>query len=131
MRVASRGQEELWLGTKFGLAAIGVSAPPPVRDTPFNHFFDIELGSSGELWVASMPSDKEGRPEGMYRFDGEGWDVHGRSQGLPSNIAVAVARDLEDFGRYFLLINAVLERFRISAPQAPKNQILPPKSSIL
>ena len=96
LRVASRGQEELWLGTDLGLAAIGASAPPTIRDTPFNHFFDIELGSSGELWVASMPSDKEGKPEGMYRFDGEGWDVHGRSQGLPSNFAVAVARDLEE-----------------------------------
>ena len=87
--------------TRPGLSPVSspahtASVPPTIRDTPFNHFFDIELGSSGELWVASMPSDKEGRPEGMYRFDGEGWDVHGRSQGLPSNFAVAVARDLEE-----------------------------------
>jgi len=96
VRSVSRGAEELWLGTDTGLAVVGGPAPPPIRDTPANHFFDIELGSSGELWVASMPSDKEGTPVGVYRFDGEGWEVNGRSQGLPSNFAVAVARDQED-----------------------------------
>jgi ligand-binding sensor domain-containing protein len=43
-----------------------------------------------------MPSDKEGRPVGVYRFDGDGWDVHGRPQGLSSNFAVSVARDQEE-----------------------------------
>jgi ligand-binding sensor domain-containing protein len=96
VRSVSRGSEELWIGTDTRLAAVGAPAPPPIRDTPANHFFDIEVGSSGDLWVASMRSDREGKPAGVYRFDGDGWEVHGRARGLPSEFAVSVARDQEE-----------------------------------
>ncbi|HCL29003.1 MAG TPA: hypothetical protein DIC52_11255 [Candidatus Latescibacteria bacterium] len=89
----SRGGEKLWLGVDTGLSVIGLPEPPPIRDTPSNQFFDIELGSNGELWVASMANDREAQPEGVYRYDGVGWEVHNRTQGLPSDYAVSVVRD--------------------------------------
>jgi ligand-binding sensor domain-containing protein len=89
----SRGGENLWLGVETGLAVIGLDQPPPIRNTPSNQFFDIELGSNGQLWVASMANDREGQPEGVYHYDGVDWEVHNRTQGLPSDFAVSVVRD--------------------------------------
>jgi len=89
----SHGHDELWLGTDTGLAVLGSISPPQIRDTPSNQFFDIELGTAGELWIASMANDREGEAAGVYRYDGDGWDVFGRAAGLPSAIAVSVVRD--------------------------------------
>lgn len=89
----SQGQDQLWLGTDTGLAVLGSASPPRIRDTPTNQFFDIELGPAGQLWVASMANDREGEPAGLYRYDGDGWEVYGRAAGLPSDFAVSVVRD--------------------------------------
>ncbi len=85
--------DELWIGTDTGLAAVGRPAPYPLRDAPSNAFFDVETGGDGELWVASTASDRDGVPAGVFRFDGDGWEVHNRTQGLPSDFAVGIAQD--------------------------------------
>ena len=85
--------EDLWFGTATGLAALGRTAPPAFADAPSNEFFDIEVGKNGELWVASTASDREGDPAGVFRYDGDSWEVYGRDGGLPSDVAVGIARD--------------------------------------
>lgn len=85
--------EDLWFGTDSGIAVLGRPDPPTFADAPSNQLFDIEVGKDGELWVASTASDREGVPAGVFRYDGDSWEVYGVANGLPSEVAVGVARD--------------------------------------
>ena len=62
--------------------------------------FGGSVSISGDVAVVGASQDNDaGFHSGsayVYRFDGGGWEVHGRAQGLPSNFAVTVARDPED-----------------------------------
>jgi len=95
-RTLSRDGSALWVGTDEGLAVLGDDPPPPLGDTPANHFYQMTLSADGNLWVASLPNDQTGPPKGIFQFDRTRWWVHDRTTGMPSDLAVAVEMDQLD-----------------------------------
>ena len=96
VRTLSRDGSALWIGTYGGLAVFGDNPPPPLGDTPANHFYQMTLSADGNLWVASMPNDQTVPPKGIFQFDRTRWWVHDRTTGIPSNLTVAVEMDQLD-----------------------------------
>ena len=96
VRTLSRDGSALWIGTYEGLTVLGDDQPPPLGDTPANHFYQMTLSGDGDLWVASMPNDQTVPPKGVFQFDRTRWWVHDRTTGTPSDLAVAVETDRFD-----------------------------------
>ena len=82
----------LWLATDTGLSVIGSKLPPPSKEPAKNRFFDMELLSNGELWVASVPDDHQ-ESYGVYQLNEQGWTVFDEDSGMPNNDLVAVETD--------------------------------------
>ncbi|MCC7262556.1 MAG: T9SS type A sorting domain-containing protein [Candidatus Latescibacteria bacterium] len=91
----SQGDSALWVGSKQGLLAVGALTPPAPSEPGANQFYEMKLLDSGELWVSSVPNDFSD-PHGLYQFDGTHWQIHDRSQGLPSNTLVSLETDTAD-----------------------------------
>lgn len=94
VRALSRVDTVLWIATSQGLRVVGTVPPPPPREPTANRFYEMELLDSGELWVASVPSDFI-PPHGLYHFDGTGWTVYGLLSGLPTEVVVSVEVNAE------------------------------------
>ena len=90
----SRVDTVLWIATSQGLKVVGTKPPPPPREPTANRFYEMELFDSGDLWVASVPSDFI-PPHGLYHFDGTGWTVFGLISGLPTEVVVCLESDAE------------------------------------
>jgi len=90
----SRRGIKLWLATSTGLRLIGGMGPPPLREPPANHFYEMKLLDNGELWAASVPNDFV-EPFGVYQLDsdGDGWTVHDKASGMPNDDLVALETD--------------------------------------
>lgn len=87
----------IWAGTNEGLRVIGASTPPKLLEPAANQFFEMEILDDGELWVASVPDDKDRSQRfGLYQFNGEDWRVHNFNNGLPSNVLVTLETDAAD-----------------------------------
>lgn len=92
-RSLSHADTALWIATGAGLKVVGAEPPPPPREPPANQFFEMAVGSQGELWIASVPNDHMQPRYGVYEFDGEDWASHHTKNGLPSNVAVTLESD--------------------------------------
>ncbi len=87
----------MWAGTNEGLRVIGTSSPPQLLEPAANQFFEMEILDNGELWVASVPDDKDRTQRfGVYQFNGDDWRIHNFTGGLPSNILVTLETDADD-----------------------------------
>ena len=88
----SKRGDDLWIGTANGVRVIGGTAPPASREPAANRFYEMELFSSGELWVTSAPSDHQ-EDFGVSRLTATGWTVYDQSSGLPRSHLVALEQD--------------------------------------
>ena len=82
--------DEVWVGTTAGLRSLGGPPLPDPGDPPASTFHDLAAGPEGDLWATVVPNDREGWPVGVAHLGPSGWQVHGESSGLPSNLAVSL-----------------------------------------
>ncbi len=85
----SRGDSVLWVGSVVGLRSVGIETPPNARNPAFNEFYDMRRYGTNDLWVASVEKDV-GVIRGLYQYDGIGWNVFTKKNGLPSDVAVSL-----------------------------------------
>ncbi|MEE2659156.1 MAG: two-component regulator propeller domain-containing protein [Candidatus Latescibacterota bacterium] len=90
-RVVAQGPQRIWIGSDHGIDAVGGTRLPDPGDPPSTNFYDLAVGPSSDLWVTVVPNDREGTPIGIAQLSNSKWRIHERGDGLPSNLAVAVA----------------------------------------
>ena len=91
----SRKANALWMGTSNGLRVIGADEPPASREPAANRFYEMKLLDNGELWVASAPDDQQ-EAFGLYQLGAEGWSIHNKLTGLPTDVLVSLETDSDD-----------------------------------
>lgn len=95
VRALSKRGSGLWLATDRGLRHIADTSsgdPPPLREPPANHFYEMKRLGNGDLWVASVPNDFV-EPFGVYQLNEDGWTVHDKASGMPNDDLVALETD--------------------------------------
>jgi len=83
----------LWLATGTGIRVIPlVNQPLPSAEPAANQFFGMEIDGNGDFWVASAPNDHFSS-FGISQLGADGWAVHNRLSGMPSDDLVSLERD--------------------------------------